>query len=124
VIDYATTDFATDGSTYEVVVDCVGNAPVARVRGCLASGGSALLVAGDLGSLLSARRWARRLGTSVITGPGAYRAGDLAHVATLAAEGAFRPVIDRAVPFDAIADAHAYVDGGRKRGSVVVSIPS
>jgi NADPH:quinone reductase-like Zn-dependent oxidoreductase len=124
VIDYATDDFAADGSTYDVVVDCVGNAPVNRVRGCLAPAASVLLVAGDLGSLLGASRQARRLGITVVTGPGPYAAGDLAHVAALAEDGGFRPVIDRTVPFDRIADAHAYVDTGRKRGAVVVSIHS
>jgi NADPH:quinone reductase-like Zn-dependent oxidoreductase len=124
VIDYATDDFATDGSSYDVVVDCVGNAPVDRVRGCLAPGASVLLVAGDLRSLLSVRRHARRLGITVVTGPGLYAAGDLAHVTALAEDGGFRPVIDRTVPFERISDAHAYVDGGRKRGSVVVSIHS
>lgn len=123
VIDYATHDFATDGSTYDVIVDCVGNAPVARVRGSLAAGGSMLLVSANLGSLLAARGQARRLGITVVTEPGAYRADDLEYVVALAERGGFRPVVDRTFPFDQIVAAHRFVDSGRKRGNAVVTIP-
>jgi NADPH:quinone reductase-like Zn-dependent oxidoreductase len=40
----------------------------------------------------------------------------------LAAAGRIRPVIDRTYPLERIADAHAYVDTGRKRGSVVITV--
>jgi NADPH:quinone reductase-like Zn-dependent oxidoreductase len=36
--------------------------------------------------------------------------------------GAFRPVIDRRFPFAELPAAHAYVDTGRKRGSVVITL--
>jgi NADPH:quinone reductase-like Zn-dependent oxidoreductase len=39
----------------------------------------------------------------------------------LAESGAFKPVIDRTYPLSRIADAHAYVDTGRKKGSVVIT---
>jgi NADPH:quinone reductase-like Zn-dependent oxidoreductase len=123
VIDYRTHDFATDDLTYDVVVDCVGNAPVARVRKILAPGAAVLLVSANLGTLLASAVQARRLGITVISGPGAYRADDLADVVELAEHGAFRPVIDRTFPFDQIVAAHRFVDSGHKRGSVVVTIP-
>lgn len=41
----------------------------------------------------------------------------------LTARGALRPVIDTVLPFAKIAEAHARVDSGRKRGSVVVTLP-
>jgi len=125
-IDYRTTDFAvsgsTDGATYDVIVDCVGNAPVTRVLPALAPGGAVLLVAGDLRSLVAAKGQAKRHGITVVTGPGPYRSEDLEHVVDLAARGILTPTIDRTFSFDQIADAHRYVDTGRKRGSVVVHI--
>jgi NADPH:quinone reductase-like Zn-dependent oxidoreductase len=122
-IDYETRDFARDGSTYDVIVDCVGNAPLSRVRGILAPGGALLLVAANLRSVLGAPRQAKRHGITIVTGPGPYRAADLAHVVALAENGALRPVIDRTFAFDQIVSAHALVDSGRKRGAVVVTIP-
>jgi NADPH:quinone reductase-like Zn-dependent oxidoreductase len=123
-IDYASHDFTADAATYDVIVDCVGNAPVARVHGSLNPGGAVLLVAGDLRSIISAPSQARRYGITVITAPGAYRAEDLEHVIGLAESGAFRPTIDRTFPFEQISAAHRHVDTGRKRGSVVVTVAS
>jgi NADPH:quinone reductase-like Zn-dependent oxidoreductase len=40
----------------------------------------------------------------------------------LAAAGEIRPVIDRTYPLERISDAHAYVDTGRKKGSVVIRV--
>jgi NADPH:quinone reductase-like Zn-dependent oxidoreductase len=130
-IDYRTTDFAADpanegatydGATYDVIVDCVGNAPVTRVLPALNPGGSVLLVAGDLRSLVAAKGQAKRHGITVVTGPGPYRSADLEHVVDLAARGILTPTIDRTFALDQISDAHRYVDTGRKRGSVVVHI--
>ena len=50
------------------------------------------------------------------------RAEDLRFLAGLAAAGDFKPVIDRRYPFEQIADAHRYVDTGRKRGNVVITL--
>jgi NADPH:quinone reductase-like Zn-dependent oxidoreductase len=122
-IDYSTHDFAAEGACYDVIVDCVGNAPVPRVLDSLTPGGAVLLVAGDLRSIISAKGQARRHGITVITAPGAYRSEDLEYVVGLAERGAFRPTIDRRYPFEQIRAAHRFVDSGRKRGSVVVTIP-
>lgn len=120
-VDYHAQDF-TANATYDVIVDCVGNAPVARVRHNLNPGGAVLLVAADLRSLISAKRDAQRYGITVITGPGPYRAADLRHVMYLGELGELRPVIDRSYAFEDIAQAHRYVDTGRKRGSVVINV--
>jgi NADPH:quinone reductase-like Zn-dependent oxidoreductase len=40
----------------------------------------------------------------------------------LAEVGAFMPVIDRHYPLDQIVQAHAYVDTGRKKGSVIINV--
>jgi len=40
----------------------------------------------------------------------------------LAAADKYRPVIDRRYPLESAAEAHAYVDTGRKRGSVVLTV--
>ncbi|HTL41625.1 MAG TPA: NAD(P)-dependent alcohol dehydrogenase [Pseudolysinimonas sp.] len=122
VIDYAIEDFAADGSHYDVIADCVGNAPVARIAGSLAPGGTVLVVAGDLRAIAGAKRDERRHGITVITGPGSYRSADLVHVVELADRGLLRPVIDRTFGFEQIVAAHRLVDSGRKRGSVVVTL--
>jgi NADPH2:quinone reductase len=44
-------------------------------------------------------------------------------VSELVQAGALRPVIDRTYRLPELAEAHRYVDTGRKRGSVVVAVP-
>jgi NADPH:quinone reductase-like Zn-dependent oxidoreductase len=58
----------------------------------------------------------------VIAGPAIECAEDLQFLARLAQAGEYKPVIDRRYPFEQMAEAHRYVDTGRKRGSVVVTL--
>ena len=58
----------------------------------------------------------------VIAGPAAWRKEDLGFLAGLAESGKFRPVIDRRYPFEQIVDTHRYVDTGRKKGNVVITL--
>ena len=44
-------------------------------------------------------------------------------LAALYDAGALRPVLDRTFPFDATLDAMAYVEQGRSKGKVVVTMP-
>ncbi len=58
----------------------------------------------------------------MIAGVGAVTTRDIELLAQLADTGALRPVIDRCYPLADAANAHAYVDTGRKRGSVVLRV--
>jgi NADPH:quinone reductase-like Zn-dependent oxidoreductase len=122
VIDYTREDFTQSGETYDVVVDNVGNAPFSRVKGSLKKGGRLLLVVGTLSDMLLAPLAALGSGKRVIPVPARPRAEDLRFLARLAESGSFKPVIDRRYPFEQIVEAHRYVDTGRKRGNVVVTM--
>jgi NADPH:quinone reductase-like Zn-dependent oxidoreductase len=123
VIDYARTDFTQTGETYDVILDAVGNCSFARCERALSPAGRLLLVVASLGQILGATLRPTRAGRRVLTGVSATRAEDLRFLATLAESGEFRPVIDRTYPLAQIADAHARVDSGRKRGNVVIALP-
>jgi len=122
VIDYTVEDFAANGETYDVIVECVGNAPFERVERSIKPGGALLLVVTGLKGMLTASRDSRRSG-KLVTMRGSSVMGDgLASLVRLAETGEFRPVIDRTFDFDQIVEAHRYVDTGRKRGNVVLRI--
>ena len=123
VIDYTREEFAAGGDTYDVIVDCVGNAPFSRVETLINPGGALLLVISDLRSMLTSRGHTRRSGKLVTWNVGTPGAEDLAHLVRLADSGRFRAVIDRTFELTDIVEAHHYVDTGRKRGNVVLRIP-
>ena len=122
VIDYTKEDFTRNGETYDVIVDTVGTAPFSRSKDSLKEGGRLLLVLGGLPDMLPIPWVSMTSSKKIIAGPAAERAEDLRFLAELAQAGEFRPVIDRRYPFEQIAEAHRYVDTGRKKGNVIITL--
>ena len=120
-IDYTTTDFASNGIRYDVIMDTTGTAPFARIERSLKPNGRFIPILGRLGDLLRAPFAAMTGGPSVVAGPSSVKPGDLEYLAKLAESGELTPTIDRRYPFAQIADAHRHVETGRKRGNVVVT---
>ena len=122
VIDYTKEDFMQNGETYDVIVDTVGTAPFSRSKDSLKEGGRLLLVLGGLPDMLQIPWVSMTSSKKIIAGPATARAEDLRFLAELAQAGEFRPVIDRRYPFEQIAEAHSYVDTGRKKGNVIITL--
>lgn len=120
VIDYRTEDFAMSGETWDIILDTTGTVPFARAERALAPGGRLLVVLASLAQSIA--KASKADGKRLIAGLVTTRVEDLQFLAALAASRDLRPVIDRLYPLADAAEAHAYVDTGRKRGSVVLSI--
>jgi NADPH:quinone reductase-like Zn-dependent oxidoreductase len=122
VIDYTKEDFTQNGQTYDVIIDTVGNAPFSRSKASLKESGRLLVVLAGLLDMLQAP-WISMTGRKkVVAGPVTVRVEDLQFLADRAAAGEFKPVIDRSYPLAETADAHRYVDSGRKRGNVIITV--
>lgn len=121
-IDYVREDFTQSGELYDVVMDCVGNAGFARSEHAIAPGGALALVVTDLADMMNAGRNKRRSGKQIVLLDVVPAAEKLATLTELAEQGKFRAVIDRVLPLAQIADAHRYVDGGHKKGNVVIRV--
>jgi NADPH:quinone reductase-like Zn-dependent oxidoreductase len=121
VIDHRTDDFTAEPATYDVIVDCAGTATFERVEHLLNPRGALLLIIADLRGLVLAPWHSRRTGKRV-TATATPTAADLAFLVDLAEAGSYRAVRDRTYDLVDIAEAHRYVDAGRKRGNVVVRI--
>lgn len=115
VIDYTAEDFTRNGLRYDVIMDTHGNAPFARVKGSLESGGRLLMVIGNLWQMLAAIRQ-----KAVVSGTASFTADHYRTLMSLAERGELKPVIDSVLPFAQIVEAHRRVDSGHKVGSVVL----
>jgi NADPH:quinone reductase-like Zn-dependent oxidoreductase len=121
VIDYRAQDFAQLGQQWDVIVDTVGNLTYRRCKPVLANGGRLALVAADLPAMLATPF--QSFGPhKVVAGTTGGSREDLEFIAGSAADGQYKPVIDRILPFAEMRAAHALADSGRKRGSVVVTL--
>ncbi len=120
VIDYAREDFTRDGRRYDVIMEAVGNAPYARVKSMLRPGGRLLQVIADLPETIGGMFRKNVIGSGV-SGSDLVNAAALQELLDLAERGILTPVVDRTWPLDEIVAAHAYVDTGRKRGTVLVT---
>jgi NADPH:quinone reductase-like Zn-dependent oxidoreductase len=126
VVDYRTTDFASTGRTWDLILDLVAHRSVRACRRALAPGGHYRAVGGSVSTLLRlvtvgavvGRLSGRHIGVlGVREGP--------KHFSPLAAQCAAGDVairIDRTFTLDEVPQALAYVGHGRSRGKVVVEL--
>src|SRR2546430_2045994 len=94
-------------------------------RADLRPGQKILIHAGSGGVGTIAIQLAKHLGAHVATTTGTANTGwvkNLGAIAALADAGTIRPVIDRVSPFGSAKDAMAYVESGRAKGKVVVTM--
>lgn len=122
VIDYTKEDFTGNGETYDIILVTAGAMPFSRCKGSLRENGRLLLVFSGLLEIAQIPWAALTSSKKVFAGPAAERAQDFLVVKELADAGAFKPLIDRRYPFERIVEAHAYVDAGHKKGSVVTTV--
>ncbi len=104
VIDYTRDDFTGDGPIYDVVFDAVAKVAPSHAKKALK----------NTGIYLNAHKHS--------DAPAKARGAALLAVKELIEAGKLRPVIDRAYPLEQIVEAHRYVDGGHKRGNVVITV--
>jgi NADPH:quinone reductase-like Zn-dependent oxidoreductase len=122
VIDYRAADPFAPGRQYEVVLDTVGATTFARARAALTPLGRFVPLNFGLGEIAQSLATAARGGQRVVIGVNKDTRADMEAIAGLLGSGALRPVIDRRYPLAQIAEAHRYVEGRHRRGSVVLTI--
>ncbi|TYP69373.1 NAD(P)-dependent alcohol dehydrogenase [Paenibacillus methanolicus] len=123
VIDYTQADFTRSGR-YDVIFDAVGKSSFSRCKGALQPNGIYLTTVPTPAILLRTARGAIGGGKKAkFTATGLRQNKEnLLFLKELAESGAIRPVIDRRYPLEQIAEAHRYVETGRKKGNVVITM--
>ena len=122
VIDYTKTDFTRETGVYDVILDTVGGTSFTRAKRVLAPSGRHVFVNIKFRQLLQMLWTSLRSGKRVICGfSNGSSQSDLKLLKDLVEARVLKPVVDRVYPLEEIADAHRYVDSGRKRGSVIIT---
>ncbi len=121
VIDYTHEDFTRRGQVYDVIFDVVGKSSFSGSTRSLNQNGRYLLGNPGLSQKFRAG-WTLTSSKQVIYGTGRQKAEDLVFLKELIEAGKIKPVIDRCYPLEQIAEAHRYVDTGRKKGNVVITV--
>jgi NADPH2:quinone reductase len=122
VVDYTREDFTQGAQRYDIVFDTVGKSSFRACRKVLAPGGCYVPTTGPVSIYLSALWTALRPGPKVKVGMSVEKNEALVFLRDLIESDKLRIIIDRVYPLDEIVEAHRYVDQGRKRGNVVVSL--
>lgn len=141
VIDYKKQDFAAELRDYDVVLNSLGSDVLQESLRVLKPGGHLISISGpptpefaaeqglswplkQVLRLLSRgiRKKANRRGVGYTFVFMRAEGRQLSEITALLESGAIRPVIDRRFPLDATSEALSYVDSGRAKGKVIISI--
>lgn len=128
VIDYTQEDFTKSEQKFDVVLDNVGNVPLAAIRRVMTRRGRCPMAGAPKTVPKVLRRLVEAFGRSVLLRHkfmffiARIRQQDLAALCELIKAGKLKPMIDRCYPLSQAADALAYVEQGHARAKVVVRI--
>lgn len=122
VIDYTREDFTKNGETYDLIFDTARVTSYSKYRSSLKPNGRYLLAVfgmREVGQML----WTSMTGSrKVICAMAPTRREDLDFLTELIEAGKLEAVIDRTYPLEQIVEAHRYVEAGRKKGNVIITV--
>ena len=123
VIDYTVEDFTQNGETYDLIFDILGKSSFTRVKNSIKPNGILLYASFKMKQLVQ-MLWTSRSGSGkrVICSISPGSLEDLNSVKELMEAGKIKAIIDRCYPMEQAAQAHRYVEEGRKHGNVVITL--
>lgn len=129
VIDYTRDDFAAGGQRYDLIIDFAGNPSLSRLRRALTATGTAVVGGGEQGGNITGMgRQLRALALSPLVSQrltmfaAKQRAADLEEITGLINAGKVTPALDRAFPLEEAAEAMRYLESGKARGKVAITL--
>jgi NADPH:quinone reductase-like Zn-dependent oxidoreductase len=122
VIDYTKEDFTKNGEVYDVIFDTVGKSSYAACMKSLKKDGTLLHAVGSPGISMRMKWTSLTTGKKTVGGGPPPESKDLIFLQELVETGTLKPVIDKVYPLERIVEAHRYVDTGRKKGNVVITV--
>jgi NADPH:quinone reductase-like Zn-dependent oxidoreductase len=122
MIDYRTEDFTQGGETYDAIFDAVGKLSLLGSMKALKDGGVFLDAVHMMRRSVQAKFATMRSNKRILGGTATGLVEDLVYMKELVEAGNLKPVIDRTYPLEEIVEATKYVETGRKKGNVVITL--
>ncbi|MBK8291552.1 MAG: NAD(P)-dependent alcohol dehydrogenase [Flammeovirgaceae bacterium] len=122
VIDYTKVDFTQNGERYDVIFDTVNSISVSRSLKSLSKNGTMILSAAGMPEMVQGLWISKTSSRKLLTGVISHAAKDIIFLKELIEAGKMRPVIDRTYDLAQMAEAHAYVEKGHKKGNVAITM--
>jgi NADPH:quinone reductase-like Zn-dependent oxidoreductase len=130
VVDYTRDDFADGAYHYDLIIDVGGNSPLARLRRALTPSGTAVIVGGEskgnltggIGRQLRALILTQLVSQRLTGLASKERGSDSAVLADHVAAGTVTPSIDRTYPLDQVPIAMRYLETGKVKGKIAITI--
>ncbi len=122
VVDYTREDFTRNGKTYDLIYDVMNRSTFARVQGSLTPTGRYVLVSFKMKQVWQMLRTRGGSGKKVVCVLSDETQDNLMFIKDLIEAGQYRSIIDRCYPLAQAADAHRYMEGGHKRGQVILTV--
>jgi NADPH:quinone reductase-like Zn-dependent oxidoreductase len=129
VIDYTKEDFTKGAQRYDLIIDNVGNHSLSDVRHVLTPNGRYVMIGGPAGRWVDPipRAFASAVMSRFVSQDMRFFVAqlnpkDLAVLSELLQSGKVTPVIDRRYKLSEIQDAVRYLETGRARGKVVITM--
>jgi NADPH:quinone reductase-like Zn-dependent oxidoreductase len=122
VVDYTQEDFTRTGETHDVILDVVGKSPYSRSTHSLNENGFYLLANPALSHRIRGLWTSLTSSKSVITAAASHKTSDLVFLKELIEAGKLKTIIDRRYPLEQTAEAHRYVETGKKMGNVIITV--
>ena len=121
VIDFKKEDFTKNGKKYDVIFDVVDKSHFSRSIKSLEKGGKYLLTNPTIFVFLRKLWFSIFSDKKILTGVADYKKEDLVYLTNLMEKGIIKAVIDRRFPLEKMKEAHRYIEGGHKKGNIVIS---
>ena len=122
VIDYTNEDFTQNGEVYDVIMDTVNTISVSRSLKSLSKNGIMILSAAGMTEMMQGKWISTTSNRQVLMGVIAHSKADIEFLKQLIDAGKYKAVIDKTYSLSQIAEAHAYVEQGHKKGNVAVEV--